>query len=276
MVVLLATLTGCVEAEETWTLDAKGGGTYELVLRWNADLWRRVEEVVGAQAMRRFAGHGFPLRPAQIRDGLKGLEGVEITRLEEGQTDTGLRELALTVRFRRLADLLRWEVIAGRTLEVGREDLRPGEPESTPRHVRFHMEPIARVPVLDRLAALLEAEARPPPEPPRGLAERDPGPLERLGIDRAAATLVHRMLKPPLTRVRLQVNVITPSPLVSVGGERRRGSDTRAAFRWDFAALRDAKTDRRVRLRWRMRERDVAPEARNAGRTARRAGGSQR
>lgn len=267
LLVLLTTLCGCVEAEEEWTFDAKGGGTYELVLRWNADLWRRVEEVLGAKVMRRFAGHGFPLRPHQMRDGLAGLEGVEITRLEQRDTDSGLRELVLGLRFKRLADLLRWEVIAGRTLDVGQEARRPGEKADDPAHVGFAMEPIARVPVLDTLAALLEAEAKPPPQAPQGLAERDPGPLERLGLAREASQLVYRMVKLPLEQVRLRVRVNTPGPIVGVGGEARRDGSTRADFSWDFAALRSPRTDRRVRLRWRMRTRDSAPEAKNTGRS---------
>ena len=270
LVVLLALLSGCVEAEEEWTFDAKGGGTYELVLRWNADLWRRVEDVLGAKVMQRFADPGFPLRPAQLRDGLAGLKDVEITRLEERGTDSGLRELVLGLRFKRLSDLLRWELIAGRTLQVGQEPRRPGETADDPTHVGFVMEPIARVPVLDRVAALLEAERKPAPKPPEGLETRDPGPLERFGIAREAGTLVYRMVKLPLERVRLRVRVNTPGPIVGVGGQVRRDGSTRADFTWDFAALREARTDRSVRLRWRMRARDVAPEAKNTGRARKR------
>ncbi len=268
LLVLLAGLTGCVEAEESWNLDRKGGGTYKLVLRWNAGLWRRVGDVLGPKVMARVAGNGFPLHVSQLRDGLSGLEGVTIKRLESKGTDSGLTEIGLEVGFRHLRDLLAWEVMAGRTIrvDVKAPDAQAAGRAAGPGSARLYMEPIPRVPVLDKLAALLEAEAKPPPKAPRGAAQRDPPPLERLGLARRDAGLVWRMLKLPLEKVSLKVNVALPGDLLRVGGRPADESGRTASFDWDFAALRKAGTDRTVRLSWRMLSLDEAPRVKNEGR----------
>jgi len=273
LLAVLLGLAGCVEAKEDWTFDRKGGGTYELVLRWNADLWRRAGDVLGTKVMRRMAGRGFPLRVSQLRDGLSGIDGVEIERLETRDTDTGLREIVLKVRFRHLRDLLKWDVMAGRTVRVDTDARAKGakgakdDPagDLRPARARLVMEPIARVPVLDALAALLEAEQHPPPPPPPAARPRDPLPLERLGLRREAADLVWRMLKLPLRKVRLDVHVTLPGDVISVRGRPVQGATREASFTWDFAALRKADTDRTVRLRWQMLSLDKAPVVSHVG-----------
>ena len=255
-------LAGCTEAQETWTLNRKGGGEYALVLRWDADLWRRVQGVLGAKVMRRLAGDGFPLRTELWRDGLEGLEGVEIVELEARDTDTGLRELRLKARFERLEQILRWDVLAGRRVRI-----EPQEGESGAEgRVRLYMEPIARVPVLDRVAALVEGVEKAPPVPDGPAGDRDPGPLERMGIEASAAQMVWRMVKLPLGKVDLRTKIVAPDDLVSVRGRTPAERTREAEVRWSFADLRRADADRTVRLRWRRREFDTTPALDHRGR----------
>lgn len=259
---MLPLLAGCTEAEETWTLDRKGGGEYALTLRWDADLWRRVRGVLGAKVMRRLADPGIPLRTAQWRDGLEDLEGVTILELEEVETGTGMRELRLRARFARLEQILRWEVLAGRRVRIEPEPEAPGAP---PR-ATLYMEPIARVPILDKVAALVEAAEKPPPPAEGGAAERDPPPLERMGIDVAAADMVWRLVKLPLGAVRLQSRVVVPGEIQSIRGRSPAEETTEAVFAWTFADLRRVDADRTVRLRWRQRAFDETPALDHPGR----------
>lgn len=256
-------LPGCVEAEETWDLDRKGGGAYELTLRWNADLWRRVRGVLGAKVMGRVAGEGFPLRPELWRDGLKNLPGVTIEDCSERDTDTALRELHVRVTFKRLADLLGWEVLARRTVRLEVEKPEKGS-EASPR-ATFTMEPIARVPVLDRIADLVEAVEKPPAKAEGAAAARDPPPLARIGIERTAADMVWRLVKLPLGKVKLTSRVRLPGDLVSRQG-RPAGEETReAVYHWGFDDLRAVDTDRTIRLRWRMLAFDETPAVDHKG-----------
>ena len=252
---------GCTEAEEDWTLDRKGGGEYALTVRWNADLWRRVRGVLGAKVMERLAGPGFPLRVELWRDGLKNLEGVKILALEERDTDTEMRELHLRARFEKLEQILRWDVLAARRVRL--ETAAKGA--AGPPRATLYMEPIARVPILDRVAALVEAVERPPPAAEGGAADRDPPPLARIGIERAAAEMVWRMVKLPLGQAALQTRVQVPGDVVSIRGQAP-AEDTRAAtFRWTFADLRRVDADRTVRLRWRTLAFDDSPPLDHAG-----------
>lgn len=251
-------LAGCVDAEEDWTFDDKGGGTYALTLRWNADLWRRASDVLGPGVMTRLQGRPFPLRAAQWRDGLAALKGVEILELAERDTDTGLREVALRVRFTHLRDLLRWEVLRRRTVRV--EIVPQGEDaDESPPHCRVYMEPIAQVPVLDRLAALLDAVETPPPRAEGPAAARDPPPLERLGLDRGAADMVWRMVKKPLQQVRLRLRFRAPGRILTHRGRPVRDGSKPLEVEYDFAALRKPETDRTVPFTWQMRAFDQAP-----------------
>ena len=248
-------LAGCVEAEEVWTLDGEGGGTYALSVQWDADLWRRVGEVLGPTVMRRFADPGFPLRAAQWRDGLRGLAGVEIVSLEETAGEGGARRIATTLKFRRVEDVLRWELLAGRRVRI-----QPPDPAGGDRPVAtWAMEPLARVPILDAVAAVAEAEARPPPPAGAGPAELDPPPLARLGLDRTAAGLVAAMLRPALERAVLRVRLELPGRVVGLRGQPAGDVGPTAAFSWSFADLRLAATDRTVRCRWEVRDIDRVP-----------------
>lgn len=249
---MLLGLAGCTEAEETWTFDRKGGGEYALVVRWNADLWRRVRGVLGSKVMARLAGDGFPLRAELWRDGLRDLEGVEILELEARDTDTGMRELRLRARFQKVEQILRWDVLAGRTVRIE----PPSKEDGGPARTTFYMEPIPRVPVLDQVAALVEAAENPPPAPEGAAAARDPLPLERFGIEPSAGAMVWRMVKLPLGEVRLRTRVIAPAPLASVRGRPVLDETTQADFQWTFADLRRSDADRTVRLRWDPREFD--------------------
>lgn len=243
-------LAGCVEADEDWTFDPDGGGTYALTLRWDADLWRRVGDVLGAPVMRRIAGRGFPLRLEQWRDGLAGLEGVKVLELDEKPAGGGMRQIAVRLHFRRPEDLLGWEVLARRTLRLERVPPAGAGAHGSPQ-VRLLMEPLARVPVLDRVAALHAAARQPPPAAAGADVRRDPPPLARMGIGRSAGEMVWRMLAPALGRVRLGVHVTVPAPLQTVSGRPADGG-RKAAFSWSFDDLGRAHTDRRVRLTWRL------------------------
>jgi len=258
-----------VEAEEDWRFDAKGGGTYALTVRWNADLWRRVGEVLGPKVMASLSGRAFPLRKAQWADGLKGLDGVEVLSLAESDTDTGLREISARVKFRALEDLLAWEVLARRTMRVASDepddDAGVARPSKEVAICNFYMEPIAHVPVLDRVGALLNALDRPPPPAEGAAAARDPGPLDRLGLESDAAELVWHMVKLPLAGARLRVQVHVLGEIIEEDGHLRLNRGRVLKREWDFAALRKGETKRTVHFAWRPRSLDVAPFAKQRG-----------
>jgi hypothetical protein len=261
LLVLAAGLSGCVDAEETWSFDETGGGTYELRVAWDADLWRRVGDVLGARVLERLSARPFPLRKSAWADGLQGLAGVEVLALEERVSDGGLREIAAKVRFKRLADLLRWEVLARRSVQVTQVQSDPKKPALC----RFYMEPLAQVPVLDTLAALVEAHERPPLKAEGAAATRDPGPLERFGLDEDAARLVWRMVKLPLAKVRLRSRVEVLGEIEEERGQPSRKGGRAYERSWDFAALRKADADRTLRVAWRLRTLDIAPLAAQVG-----------
>ncbi len=251
-------LPGCVEAEESWELDRKGGGTYALVVRWNADLWRRVGDILGAKVMARIAGPGFPLRPELWRDGLKDLPGVTIGDVGERDTDTGLRELHVALTFKRMEDLLGWEVLAGRRVTIEAEQPEKGA-STKPLRATLTMEPIARVPVLDRIAALVEAAEKPPAKAEGAAAERDPPPLARMGLERTAAEMIWKLVRLPLGEVKLQSRVRVPGELVSKQGTPVDKETREATYTWSFADLRRVDADRTIRLRWRILSFDESP-----------------
>ena len=262
-------LTGCVEVEEAWTLDDKGGGTFDLRVRWDADLWRRVSEVLGPRVMGRLSGPSFPLRSAQWRDGLRHLKGVDILELEEGDAGDGRRQIATKLKFGHLRDLLAWEVLARRSTRVELEAGKPGEP----RHCRLRMQPLVRVPVLDPLAALLNAEEKPPAAAEGAAAPRDPPPLDRLGLERAAAEMVWRMLKLPLAKAKLTFQFRAPGDVTHARGKGAGQARRSVDFSYDFASLRKAETDRSLDFTWRVLEFDEPPLLRHQGDRVRRKGG---
>jgi hypothetical protein len=255
---VLAGLGGCAEVEEQWVLGEKGGGTWTLSLRWNADLWRRVRGVLGPAVTDRLRGRALPLRPQAWRDSLAGVEGVTIVECEERDTDTGMRELRVQLRFEKLRALMQWELMRRRTVRVETRPA-PGAAENDPPLCRFAMEPIARVPVLDPLAALLEARDNPPPAAEGAAAARDPSPLARLGLEEEAAGLVWKMVKPQLDKVRLRFAFRPPFGIESIRDLAVARGTEEAVFDFDFAALRDPRTDRTAVFTWQMRAFDEAP-----------------
>jgi hypothetical protein len=248
-------LGGCVEVEEDLVLAGDGSGTYALTVRWDADLWRRVTDVLGPAVMGRIEGRAFPLRPEQLRDGLAGLDGVTIQELEERPGTGGRRELVVRLAFRDVPALLRWELMARRTLRIERAE----EGAGTEPAWRLTYHPIAQVPLLDRLGALLDAVERPPPAAEGETADRDPPPLERLGLDRDAAELVWRMVKGPLEAASLRFRVAVPSDLVTVRGRAVPAGTREAVATYDLTALRRPGTDRTLRFTWRARAFDRFP-----------------
>jgi hypothetical protein len=242
-------LAGCVEADETWTFDAKGGGTYALRVRWNAGLFARATALVGADAIRRLEGRGFPLRANQLRDTLAGLEGVEVTEVAEDDLEGGFRELRARVTFRRVQDLLAWEVLARRRLRLRRED---GQAE-------LAMDPLAHLPVL---GPLVEA-ARDRGLSPQGDADGTSSD-ERLGLRPENAELLGAMLKPHLQKSRFRFRFEPPGPVTAVGGRPTPSEEAAASVEVSFADL-VAGRDRRVRVRWRPLAFDVVHEVDHAG-----------
>src|SRR5688572_10745680 len=69
-------LGGCVEVDEDWKFARDGSGTYEVTVRWNANLLTLVKGAVGAEAVTAFEGRAFPLRLDEWREGLKPLAHV--------------------------------------------------------------------------------------------------------------------------------------------------------------------------------------------------------
>ncbi len=261
-------LVGCVEVSESWAIESGGAGTYDLSIRWQADLWRRVSEVLGERTMKRLQGAPFPMRESEWRDGLTGLKGVEIQSLGTEEQERGWRKLSVKLRFQRVADLFQWEVLSRRpasfTVETSPDD-------EDVRVCRMEMAPLIDVPVLDPLSALLNAIDNPPPTEASASGEadrRDPPPLERFGIDQPNAELVWRMLKPELATAKLGFTLATPGIILSRDGRADRSEELSTTFAFDLAALRDAKTDRRLRCSWRVRPFDEPPVLRNAGTAA--------
>src|SRR5262245_52064484 len=109
--VLALALGGCVESDESWKFARDGSGSYEVTLRWNADLLARVKDAVGPKVFGAFEGRAFPLRLEEWREGLKPLPHVEIKRLEERDVEGGWHEITALVEFGSLQDLLGWEVL---------------------------------------------------------------------------------------------------------------------------------------------------------------------
>ncbi len=256
---LLAALTclaGCAEVEETLRFDSKGGGTYTLLVRWDADLWRRIGGVVGKDALGRIEGRHFPLRARVWKAAVAGVTGVKAETIEETDAGEGRRELRVVLGFDSLASLLRVEMLARRSMRVVTAPERPG---SDSRVARLEMTPITAVPVLDPLAALFNAVDQPPAGAKQRSSPRDPTPLARVGVKADDAEMVRRLLEPALEQVRFTFRVEVPGVVVRVGGEATSRRDEHAEQRFDFGTLRDLRADRRVRLAWRVRTLDTPP-----------------
>jgi hypothetical protein len=249
---IAALLCGCVEAEEAWTLDGRGAGTYALTVRWDASLVARVGAIVGGEALRRLEGRGFPLREEAVRESLEGLDGVAVEEVAVTDLDGGRRELRARVRFRRIADLLAWEVFARRAVRVQR----------SAEEATWAMDPLAHVPVLGPLVEFART---------RGLgaaagegAEDEASPLARLGVREEDAELLGTMLRPHLQAVRFRFRVRTPGPVTSAFGRTPEEETSEAAGEVSFADL-VAGRDRRVRVAWRPRSLDAVPLVEHPG-----------
>lgn len=244
-------LAGCVEVDEQWTFDTRGGGTYALEVAWDADLWRRAHRAVGPKGTRMLVGRGaFPLSAAQVRDGLVGLEGVKLEAATDGVRADGRRVLSLRVAFRALDDLLKWEVLARRRMHLRVE--RDGDGEDAPRRARFSMEPLTYVPVLDTVLALRARYEREASQPagPESLRRR-------LDLDPERAKLIWDMVRLPLAKTRIRVRVDTPGDALEQDGSPVRGASRSTTFTFDWARLRATPRRRGVSLAWHMSELDT-------------------
>ena len=220
-------LGGCVEVDEAWKFARDGSGTYDVTVRWNADLLARVKDAVGPNVMSAFEGRAFPLRLEEWREGLKPLPHVEVKRLEERDVEGGWHEIHAVVAFGTLQDLLGWEVLSRRTLRI--------DPPNADRLVKIHMTPLTRLPVLDALRAAEEARKTPPPAAEAENAQRDPPPLERLGVDAATQVLVERMLAPVLPDVRFTFRFELAGRVrsASAPATKATGSSVEYVWRWE-------------------------------------------
>ena len=261
LIFLALGLGGCVEVDEHLVLDGKSGGTYSLSVRWNAELWRRASEHLPKATQRRLEGHPFPLREAAWRDGLRDLDGVEVVALTSDRPGGGWRRLSVELGFERLEDLLRWEVLARRSVALTVE--RKGTRDDAPRVATLSMDPIPFVPVLDPVAAVLAAEDAPPPKAEGLRAHRDPPPLQRLGLEREAAGDLWRWVGPQVRKALFRFRVTVPGALQQFGGRAAEGQE--GAREIDFAALGDPRTDRRIEAVWRVRTLDDTPEVDHEG-----------
>jgi hypothetical protein len=261
LLILLALLpawccAGCVEVEERLAFEREGNGTYRLEVRWDANLLTNVRAQIGEKALAAFAGTPFPLDAASWRDGLAGLAGVRVVRLEEGVGDAGWKSIALEVAFERLEHLLAWELLAARTtFEVA-------GPDDAGR-ARITFKPFEHLPVLDPLREAALALAEPPPPRPPELDPRDLPPWERLGLEPAAVEQLRRLLSPALERVRL-VSEVAPAGRVERAGDHSVSpSPERARFLWAWTDLL-AGADRTVDLTYKPGEFDKVPVRRPA------------
>lgn len=243
-------LAGCVEIEERWTFEPTGAGEYALTLRYDADLLRRVTGVVGEAALREVAGRPFPLGRAALEATLARAEGVTVHALEDTLEAGGWRRVHLRLGFARVADLLRWEPLAGRAFHARSEDREGG------LRTRLTMRPIDDLPVLDPLLALLAEAGRERPDPPPG-APAEPGPRERLGLAPAQAEWLEDLLRRALAGVRLAVIVQAPGEILAAGARGAVDPDGAVRQVWDVDALRQGRAVRGVDLAWRRRQLDV-------------------
>jgi hypothetical protein len=261
LLVAALALAGCVEADETWRLAADGTGTYALRVRWDRGLLVRAGAIVGGDALRRLEGRGFPLGEGALRDTLAGLEGVVVEEVAQEDLEGGSRELRVRLRFRRLTDLLAWEVLARRAVRVRAEGVGGDDARA-----EWTMEPLRDVPVVAPLAAVARAQGL-PPTPKESDGSSEPTPLERLGVRAEDGDLLAAMMKPALAKVRFRFRWELPGPVTSVGGRapaHANATETTAATEVSFADLVSDR-DRRVRVTWRPATFDAVPDVDRTG-----------
>ena len=249
-------LAGCVELDETWELDADGGGTYALRVRWNADLFQRLTAIVGQDVVSTCEGRAFPLDAATWREGLEGLADVTIESLEEAEAEGGWREISLRLGFTRLDDLLGWELLSRRSLDLRFFAASTGEDVAADRvgqgdRAELRMDPFARLPVLDPLARALDAKAARDPRTPEAASRQEASPFDAWRIEASRADLVATILSPQLETIRLTVTVRPSGTVTHVGSEPVDAQDE-AVVHFDFETLR-RREDRGLLVRWRPR-----------------------
>lgn len=245
-------LPGCVDVSETWTLARNGSGTYAARLRWNAGLLTAVRSEVGERVFDAFAGRAFPLRLEDWREGLRGLANLDVVRLEERVEVGGWRVLEAEVRFGRLEDLLRWEVLARRTLRV--------DPPDEDRRVRLTMEPFTRLPVLDPLLSALRAyDERPASDASPLASERaDETPWGALDLKPGVLAALERRLRPAVAEVRLNVEVQVAGTVRSANSPAVRAEGSVAAYRFTADDLAPGRS-RRLEIVYVPGEFDAVP-----------------
>ena len=246
-------LSGCVEVDEHFTFDAKGGGTYALKVAWDADLWRRAREALGspaAKALQRKAP--VPLRVAPIRDGLRDLPGVAIQELTEGTAPDGRRTLSLRVQFDALASLWRWEVLARRPMRLS---VIQGGGQRT---AQLAMQPLRHLTIVDDAVSL------------RALVRRDPaqvthprGRFATWGLDRERLALLWDMVKVAIGKTVYRVRVDVPGTVRATNENPSMASEPSARFAFDWNALRKGARARRFSLTWSVSELDTVRPARH-------------
>jgi len=246
-------LAGCVEVEEDLGLSADGSGSYDLRIAWDAALLKRLVDLAGPEAAARLAGRPFPLRLEDWRDSLADRPGLEVRTLALDVEEGGRRVLRVFVRFRRLEDLLGWDLFARRSFAVRRETTG----------VSVEMDPLARVPFLDPLAQALRLREAPAPADPTPAPELDPPPFERLGVPRHRVDLAAALLAPLLGDVRLSFRVRPPGELLTVGAGGER-TEHGARFVLDLETLSE-RSDRRMRLVYEPKPLDPVPEIEHQG-----------
>ena len=254
--VLALACTGCVEAEETLEIDADGGGRYRLVLRWNADLWRRVGDAVGDRARRALATPSVPMKASAWRDALEPIPGIEIVQLEEQVEDGGWKRLDVELRFQRLKDLWRFEFLGRRKLTVG---LAPGTTEGGTRKARIEMGLMKRFPVLDPVAALVRAERKRTARAPEGV-RGDPDLMKRLGLSRERIQLVWDLAGPAIEEARLTFRLAVPRGVqerLEGASEQRADSTT---WTIGFGDLQSEEAPRSLWMTWQPRGTDTIPK----------------
>lgn len=258
---LVLLLAGCVEVEEHLILRAQGGGTYELRLEWDAELLRRVNDLVGRRAASRFARGALPLQVEAWRDSLQGLAGLRAQRVSIADRGEGRRALEVRVAFERLEDLLGWEIFARREIDlafVGTDGKQVGESDRAKggETARLRMRPLARVPSLGRVLDALALWRAPPARSAAG-GVSEPSAAERLGILPADGNLLADLLETHLAEASFAFHVEVPGALVEArGGEVL---DAHATWRFDAQAIVQAGRGGQIELIWRPSAFDRVP-----------------
>jgi hypothetical protein len=263
----LLLLVGCVEAEESWDLAADGAGTWTLRVTWDADLARRLVDLVGSETVRALEGPSpLPLDAAAWRDALADLDGVTVGRIAVDDEEDGRRTLHVEAAFQRLEALLGCELLKGRAWDLAlvtpEGDVREAPRAASGDVARLALRPFEGAGLLRGLAEV-RADLAAGGATPGERAAGDPSVLERLGVDPSRAALVETILKPHLPRVHLAVVVRVSGALEEVGEEPVEGGrEARFVLGLDDL-MRDSR--RLVRLAWRPRLFDRVPRVDEAG-----------